>query len=74
MSTADLIYQKTKSLPGKLQSEVLEFLDYLDRRRAAQIEAAKWQSALRETQTLPVAQKITEEEIAAEIAAYRSGQ
>jgi hypothetical protein len=74
MSTAELIYEKAKALPGKLQSEALNFVEYLGRRRAAQAEATEWQCLLRETQSLPAAQRVTEAEIAAEIAAYRDGQ
>jgi hypothetical protein len=74
VSTVDLIYEKAKSLPGKLQSEALGFVEYLARRRAAQTEAAEWQRLLRDTQTLSAAQRITDDDIAAEIAAYRSGQ
>lgn len=74
MSTVDLIYEKAKSLPGKLQSEALGFVEYLGRRRAAKAETAEWQRLLRNTQTLSVAQRVTDDDIAAEIAAYRSSQ
>ncbi|MCU0784221.1 MAG: DUF2281 domain-containing protein [Verrucomicrobia bacterium] len=73
MSTVDLIYEKAKTLPGKLQSEALGFVEYLDRRRAAQTEAAAWQRLLRDTQSLS-ARRITDDDIAAEVAAYRAGQ
>lgn len=55
MSTVDLIYEKAKSLPGKLQSEALGFVEYLGRRRAAKAETAEWQRLLRNTQTLSAA-------------------
>ncbi|MGD0251798.1 MAG: hypothetical protein ABSC01_03775 [Verrucomicrobiota bacterium] len=74
MNTVDLIYEKAKSLPGKLQSEALGFVEYLGRRRAAKTEAAEWQRLLRDSQTLSAAQRITDDDIAAEIATYRSGQ
>ena len=74
MNTVDLIYEKAKTLPGKLQSEALDFLEYLGRRRAAPSESAQWESVLRETQSLPTAQRVTDDEIAAEIAAYRAGR
>lgn len=74
MSTADLIYEKAKTLPGKLQSEALGFLEYLDRRRDAKNEAGEWQCLARETQSLPAVQSISDDDIAAEIAAYRSGK
>ena len=74
MSTAELIYEKAKSLPGKLQSEALDFLEYLARRRAASSESVHWESLLHESQSLPSAQRVTDAEIAAEIAAYRAGR
>jgi hypothetical protein len=74
MSTVDLIYEKAKTLPGKLQSEALGFVEYLGRRRAAKTEAADWQRLARETQSLPAAQNISDEDIAAEIAAYRAAK
>ncbi len=74
MSTADLVYEKTKGLSEQLQSEALSFVDYLGRRRTAKDEAAEWERLLRETQGLAPAQRVTDEVIAAEIAAYRNAQ
>jgi hypothetical protein len=74
VSTVDLIYEKAKTLPGKLQSEALGFVEYLGRRRAAQAEAGEWQRLSRATQAMPAAQSIADTEIAAEIAAYRAGK
>jgi hypothetical protein len=74
MSTAELIYEKTKELPGRLQSEALNFVEYLSRRPGAQAEADAWRQLLRATQDLPASREITDEEITAEIAAYRAGQ
>ena len=74
MSTVDLIYEKAKTLPGKLQSEALGFVEYLGRRHAAEAEADGWQRLSRATQALPAAQRLTDEDIAAEIAAYRAGK
>ena len=74
MSTVDLICKKARTLPGKLQSEALSFVEYLSRRSSARAEAAEWRRLLRETQALPVAQRITDEDIAAEIAAHRAGK
>jgi hypothetical protein len=74
MSMAELIYEKAKSLPGGLQSQALGFVEYLGRRARAEVEAAEWRRLFRETRTLSAAPSISEEEIAAEIAAYRSGQ
>ena len=74
MSTADLIYEKTKTLPDRLQSEALSFVEYLGRRRTADTETGEWQRLLRETQNLSAVQGITDDDIIAEIAAYRAGQ
>jgi hypothetical protein len=74
MSTAELIYQKAKSLPGGLQSEALGFVEYLSRRADAKSEAAEWQRLLLDTQQAAAAQAISEEDIAAEIAACRAGR
>jgi hypothetical protein len=74
MSTADLIYEKAKILPDKLQSEALGFVEYLGRRRAAKTEVAKWQHLARETQSLPVVEGVSDDDIVAEVAAYRVGK
>jgi hypothetical protein len=74
MSTVDLIYEKAKTLPGKLQSEALSFVEYLGRRRSAESEAAGWRELLRSTQALSAPQRITDDDIAAELAAYRAGK
>jgi hypothetical protein len=74
MSTVDLIYEKAKTLPGKLQSEALGFVEYLGRRRAAKAAAADWQRLARETQSLPAVQHLSDADIAAEIAAYRAAK
>ena len=74
MSTVELIYEKAKSLPGGLQSEALSFVEYLSRRFAAKTEACEWQRLFCETQRLHSAQSISDDDIAAEIAAYRSRQ
>jgi hypothetical protein len=74
VSTVDLIYEKAKTLSGKMQSEALGFVEYLSRRRAAQAEAGEWQRLSRATQATPAAQRITDADITAEIAAYRAGK
>ena len=71
MSTVELIYEKAKSLPGGLQSEALSFVEYLSRRLAAKTEASEWQRLFCETQRLHSAQSISDDDIAAEIAASR---
>jgi hypothetical protein len=52
----------------------LGFVEYLGRRRAAQAEAGEWQRLSCATQAMPAAQRITDADIAAEIAAYRAGK
>lgn len=42
--------------------------------QAIQARLNEWKALFKETQALPQAQTITEEEIAAEIAAYRAGK
>jgi hypothetical protein len=71
VSTADLVYAKTKDLPERLQLEALSFVDYLGRRRTSKDEAAKWDRLFRQTQSLASAQRVPDEAIAAEIAAFR---
>ena len=74
MSTVDLICEKAKALPDSLQSEALSFVEYLSRRGAAPSESAEWQHLSRQTQALPSVERITDADIAAEIAAYRAGR
>jgi hypothetical protein len=42
MSTAELIFQKAKTLPNPLQTEALHFVDYLLTRLEAKTETAVW--------------------------------
>jgi hypothetical protein len=43
MSTAELIYEKAKTLPEPLQTEALHYVDYLLARRGdGDEEAAEW--------------------------------
>ena len=42
MSTAELIYDRAKSLPEELQREALHYLDYLRQRREAEKEDRVW--------------------------------
>lgn len=74
MSTLELIYEKSKTLPDRLQSEALSFVEYLSRRRAATSEAEQWQSQAQKTRKLPAVQRLTDQDIAAEIAAYRANR
>jgi hypothetical protein len=74
MSTAELIYEKARNLPATLQAEALHFVEYLDSRRDAASEAEKWRRLLRETQAFVAVRKISDDDIAAETAAVRSGK
>ena len=42
MSTADLVFEKTRALPDELQREALQFVDTLIARKAAANEARNW--------------------------------
>ena len=48
MSTAELIFEKARSLPSDQQNEALRFVDFLLARRSAEAEAAEWRNLLRE--------------------------
>ena len=74
MSTAELIYEKARSLPATLQSEALQFVAYLASRLDAASEAVKWQQLMRETQAFVAALGITDGDIADEVAAVRAGR
>lgn len=74
MSTAELIYEKARSLPATLQSEALQFVAYLTSRLDAESEAVKWQQLMRETQAFVAARGITDGDIADEVAAVRAGR
>ena len=42
MSTADLIYEKAKALPGQLQTEALHYVDFLLSRQDVKSEEGDW--------------------------------
>ncbi len=42
MSTADLIFEKSRSLPGELQREALDFVEFLLARKDEGREARDW--------------------------------
>ena len=69
MNTAELIYEKARSLPNDKQDEALRFVDFLLARGSAQTEAAEWRKLLRETQSAPGVADLTDEDIAREMAA-----
>ena len=72
MSTAELIFERARSLPTNQQKEALQFVDFLLARRSTEAEAAEWRKLLRETQNAPGVSAITDEDIAREIAAVRT--
>jgi hypothetical protein len=49
-------------------------VEYLNRRGSGPSETAEWQHLARQTQAVPAVEKITNADIAAEIAAYRAGR
>ena len=74
MSTAELIYEKARSLPATLQSEALQFVAYLASRLDAASEAVKWRQLMQQTQAFVAARGITDRDIADEVAAVRAGR
>jgi hypothetical protein len=42
MSTVELIFEKSRSLPGELQQEALDFVEFLLARKAESKEALDW--------------------------------
>lgn len=42
MSTAELIYEKAKALPGTLQTEALHYVDFLLSRQGERSEDEEW--------------------------------
>ncbi len=72
MSTAELIFEKARSLPNDRQDEALRFVDFLLARLSAEAEAAEWRKLLRETQNAPGVSAITDDDIAHEVAAVRT--
>lgn len=74
MSTAELIYEKARSLPASLQTEALQFVEYLNNRLDAAGEAGKWRQLMQQTQAFVAARGITDRDIADEVAAVRAGR
>ena len=74
---AEQVYQSLKTLPEEKIAEVLDFVEFLKlRAQTASDERRQWaesvQRLFREMQALPQASILTEEEIQAEIEAYRA--
>lgn len=74
MSTAELIFERARALPSDKQAEALRFVDFLLARRTAEAEAAEWRKLLLQTQDLPSARALTDDDIAAEVAAVRAAR
>lgn len=72
MSTAELIFERARSLSSDKQNEALRFVDFLLTRRSAEAEAAEWRRLLRETQSAPGVARLTDDDIAREVAAVRT--
>jgi hypothetical protein len=49
-------------------------VDFLLAQRTPEAEAAEWRKLLRQTQALPVARTLTDDDIAAEVAAVRASR
>ena len=73
MSTAELIFEKSRTLPGDRQAEALRFVDFLIARGSSATEANEWRRLLRETQSLPGITDLSEADIDREVTAVRSG-
>ena len=69
MSTAELIFEKARSLPKDKQNEALRFVDFLLARRSAEAEAAEWRKLLGETRCATGVSNLTDDDIAREVAA-----
>jgi len=72
---------KVSRLPPDRQREVLDFVEALERRSTAAASGARAKLSIeeidalfKETQALPQALALTDDDIAAEIDAYRSGK
>lgn len=74
MSTAELIFERARELPSEKQAEALRFVDFLLARRTAETEAIEWRKLLQQTQDLPAARALTDDDIAAEVAAVRAAR
>jgi hypothetical protein len=72
MSTLEMIYEKSKTLPDQLQAEALSFVEYLSRRSASKSEAGLWRDLSCETRSLPAVRQLTDEDITTEITAYHA--
>jgi hypothetical protein len=70
------VISKLKRLPPERQREVLDFVEALERKGAASTTGSvdEIRALFRETQALPQVQTLTDDDVAAEIAAYRAGR
>jgi hypothetical protein len=69
------VISKLKRLPPDRQREVLDFVEALERKGTAPTTGRvdDIRALFRETQALPQVQTLTDDDVAAEIAAYRAG-
>jgi hypothetical protein len=63
---------KTPSLKPGTRTEVIVLVE--NKPEKSQAQAKEWKALFKKTQSMPQAKQISEEEIAAEIAAYRAQQ
>jgi hypothetical protein len=74
---AEQVFESVKRLPDDKIMEVLDFVEFIRQRTEAEARerrerAEALRAVFREIQDLPQAKILTEEDIAAEIAAYRA--
>lgn len=74
---AEQVFESVKRLPDDKIMEVLDFVEFIRQRTEAEARerrerAEALRAVFREIQDLPQAKALTEEDIAAEIAAYRA--
>ena len=69
----DRLIQKLDVLALDELSSVMDFVDFLSYKKQKAL-GQRFRDLFRETQALPDVSEITEEDIAAEIAAYRRGE
>ena len=68
--TNDQVIELFKQLPAERKRQALAALSVPARKERAR----RWRALLRKTQSIPQVRRLTEAEIAAEIAAYRAGK
>lgn len=69
----DRLFEKLDDLAPDELNSVMDFVDFLNFKKQKSL-GQRFRDLFRETQALPDVSEITEEDIAAEIAAYRRGE